>query len=102
MARVDRACETIVGTEPGEAHHNACVASLSGSVERLGLSNASYEQGGVQARSNGSYFQGSPQELHRREQQACASVGFDPANRSYESCVADLASSLFAIDHPLN
>ena len=99
--RVDNACVNVLGTEPGEAHYDACVEALSGAAPRAGASSAAYRQDG-DAGPRRSYFQGSPRDLHRREGQACASVGLDPAYQAYDSCVADLSSSLFAIDHPLN
>ncbi len=52
--------------------------------------------------SPASYFSGSPRELRRREQRACASLGLDPTGQGFDSCVADLSASLFAVDHPFN
>ncbi len=102
-ARVDSACSRILGTEPGEEHYAACVEALSGSLRsaRFAPTASAYRQD-ESAGQGRSYFQGSPSDVHRREGQACASVGFDPAYQGYDSCVADLSSSLFATDHPLN
>jgi len=102
LAAVDHACRDILGTSPGEEHFSGCVASLSGSIARAGAS-AGYDRvSASDGASRGSYFTGSPSSVHRREARACASVGIDPAGQAFDSCVADLSSAMFAIDHPLN
>jgi len=102
-ARIDNACSRILGTERGEEHYAACVDSLSGSLRsaRMAPTASAYREDESAGRPR-SYFQGSPSDVHRREGQACASVGFDPAYQGYDSCAADLSSSMFATDHPLN
>jgi hypothetical protein len=104
LAAVDHACRDILGTAPGEEHFSGCVASLSGSLNRAGAgATAGYDRVNASAdASRGSYFTGSPASVHRREARACASVGINPAGQAFDSCVADLSSSMFAIDHPLN
>jgi hypothetical protein len=47
-----------------------------------------------------SYFSASPREVARREQLACARLGFDPADGAFAGCVANLAGTLFEIDNP--
>ena len=46
-----------------------------------------------------SYFNASFDEVRRREQMACARLGYDPINRSFAKCVASLDSALFASQH---
>ncbi len=41
-----------------------------------------------------SWFAVTPDTKFRREQQACARLGFDPALHAFAQCVADLASTL--------
>jgi hypothetical protein len=45
-----------------------------------------------------SYFAVTPDAKFRREQQACARLGFDPAFGTFANCVADLQSTLQGID----
>jgi hypothetical protein len=47
----------------------------------------------------GSYFNASFAVVRRREQMACARLGFDPINGSFANCVASLDSALFASEH---
>lgn len=49
-----------------------------------------------------SYFRASPREAHRREEQACARLGYDPTSGGFASCVAGLQSTMFAADNPVN
>lgn len=49
-----------------------------------------------------SYFKASADEVRRREQRACAAVGFDPADPGFGACVTGLDSALFDADHPVN
>lgn len=46
-----------------------------------------------------SYFNASFDEIRRREQMACARLGYDPINGSFAKCVASLDSALFASQH---
>ena len=39
-------------------------------------------------------------EMRRREQQACARLGYEPAGDAFSSCVAGLDAALYAADHP--
>jgi hypothetical protein len=47
----------------------------------------------------GSYFNASFGEVRRREQMACARLGYDPINGGFAKCVASLDSALFASQH---
>jgi hypothetical protein len=49
-----------------------------------------------------SYFGASFDEIRRREQRACAEIGYDPAGAGIGECVAHLALYLNEADHPLN
>jgi hypothetical protein len=52
--------------------------------------------------SSESRFPASFDAVLRKEQQACARVGFDPAFAAFESCVANLQGALQRIDLPEN
>ncbi|MDB5459252.1 MAG: hypothetical protein JWO72_993, partial [Caulobacteraceae bacterium] len=47
-----------------------------------------------------SYFYTSNRDRFRREQLACAQIGLDPVSGAFDSCVAGLRSTLFALDNP--
>jgi hypothetical protein len=49
----------------------------------------------------GSFFYASAHETARREQQACASLGFEPPYGQFASCVKRLQDTFFAIDNPV-
>ncbi len=49
----------------------------------------------------GSFFYASGDETVRREQQACASLGFEPPYGQFASCVRNLQATFFAIDNPI-
>ncbi|HLZ73426.1 hypothetical protein [Phenylobacterium sp.] len=47
-----------------------------------------------------SWFYASGREMRRREEQACARLGYEPARGAFSSCVAGLDAALYAADHP--
>lgn len=49
-----------------------------------------------------SYFSASFDEIRRREQRACAEIGYDPVGAGFDRCVADLAAELNDADHPVS
>jgi hypothetical protein len=49
----------------------------------------------------GSFFYASGNETVRREQRACASLGFEPPYGQFASCVHNLQATFFAIDNPI-
>ncbi len=49
----------------------------------------------------GSFFYASGNETERREQLACASLGLEPTEGQFSSCVHNLQSTFFAIDNPI-
>jgi hypothetical protein len=51
--------------------------------------------------AGGSYTYASPHENARREQAACAALGFEPAHGAFQSCVKGLSDTFYAIDHPI-
>jgi hypothetical protein len=50
--------------------------------------------------SSGSNFSASFDTVLRREQHACARLGFDPAFGAFANCVADLQGALQRTDFP--
>ncbi len=53
-------------------------------------------------RASGSSTYASPHETGRREQVACAALGFEPAHAAFKSCVKGLSDTFYAIDHPID
>ena len=51
--------------------------------------------------TSGSFFNASPGETARREQVACAALGFSPAHNAFDTCVKGLGDTFYAIDHPI-
>ena len=52
--------------------------------------------------ASGSFTYASPHEYVRREQVACAALGFEPSHGAFKSCVKGLDDTFYAIDHPIN
>jgi hypothetical protein len=46
-----------------------------------------------------SYFYAPQREIHRREETACARLGYEPVYGSFAACVARLDSALFDAEH---
>jgi hypothetical protein len=51
--------------------------------------------------ASGSYTYASPHEEARREQVACAALGFEPSHAAFKTCVKGLSDTFYAIDHPI-
>jgi hypothetical protein len=49
----------------------------------------------------GSFYYASAHEAMRREQLACAELGFEPPSALFAGCVKNLSDNLFAIDNPI-
>jgi hypothetical protein len=49
-----------------------------------------------------SYFRASSGEVFRREQMACARIGYDPITAAFHDCVASLQAAMFEAEHPQN
>jgi hypothetical protein len=54
------------------------------------------------ARATKSYYSVSRDEVRRREQQACAEIGFDPIGSGFAECVADLQASLLRAENAMH
>ena len=46
------------------------------------------------------YFESSFKMRHRREQYACAQLGLEPDTSAFVSCVGNLDTEIFVVDHP--
>ena len=51
--------------------------------------------------ASSSFFYASPGETTRREQVACAALGFSPAHNAFGTCVKGLGDTFYTIDHPI-
>lgn len=123
FAQVGQVCQSIVRVRRGEAHYDACVSSLSDSLQSAshdrmvrelsegciekglapggaGLAECVLQSSGEKPTSSGSYFYASPYEVSRRVRLSCARLGFDPANGAFTNCVASLAAALNPVDEP--
>ena len=47
-----------------------------------------------------SYFQASRADVYRREESACAGLGFDPTGAEFTGCVTGLRSAIFNANYP--
>jgi hypothetical protein len=52
--------------------------------------------------SVGNFYLASPHETRRREEIACARLGFEPPNGAFASCVKLLDDNFYAIDNPVS
>ncbi len=48
-----------------------------------------------------SFYHASNREISRRERLACAELGLEPPSGAFESCVASMRNTFFAIDNPV-
>jgi hypothetical protein len=94
MADARRACAAR-GLRPGAADFDECELRLA----EAGPAAAPASDGPptVGARS---YFESSRAEAWRRDQLACARLGFDPAGTAFQSCVSDLRGALARASMP--
>jgi hypothetical protein len=100
---VGQVCRGVMRLEPGETHFDGCVSSLSDSLGRFSEPKAAAVTPAVlenASEARKSWFYVAFKERRRREQQSCALLGFDPASRAFDSCVANLAGTLAAADNP--
>jgi hypothetical protein len=101
LAHIRQVCETVVRLRPGEAHFDACVASLSGSLFDARRAQRPMEPAGdVQApyAAVGSSFDA----VRHREEQACVRAGLVPSSGAFPDCVANLQAVLQWLDFPDN
>jgi hypothetical protein len=107
MSRIVEICRSVMGLGGGhDTHSLACQESLSHSLAaRTGTGGGAPAEQALRAQLPAapatSYFSASNDEIHRREQQACAAIGEDPGRDGFARCVADLASYLFDADNPI-
>jgi hypothetical protein len=94
---------------PMLAAHHACEAQglkpNTAALAECELNQTDFAPGGaaaLPAKAPKSYFSASNDEVHRREQEACAQIGYDPigGGSAFAQCVADLQSNLFDADNP--
>jgi hypothetical protein len=89
------------------SRYRGCVTSLSYSIEKMSDSQSQpkAQPKGHSAFSlptaSGSLFYASAQETRRREEEACAAVGFVAKDDAFDACVNDLEDTFHAIDTPI-
>ena len=81
------------GLQPGGTELPQCELSAASQGADVRIDTASLDPVGK------SYYAASQREIHRREQTACARLGYDPIDGSFAKCVASLDSALFASEH---
>jgi hypothetical protein len=132
LAHVSAICQTVMGLKPSEplssgywpgnirldsdtSHYRGCIVTLSDSLQsetgmqmsertehNTAQSATSTPLAAKRAPASGSFFYASPREMNRREESACASLGLEPGNSTFEGCVKSLKDTFYAIDHPVN
>jgi len=91
------------GIKPGSADLSLCLlraADTKLDPDAINLPDTASVAAGMtdDPQSSKSYFAVSSDTIRRRERQACARLGFDPAYGAFANCVANLQSSLQGID----
>jgi hypothetical protein len=81
------------GLQPGGTDLPQCELSTASERADVRINTAALEPVGK------SYYAASSREIRRREQTACARLGYDPIDGSFTKCVAGLDSALFASEH---
>ena len=89
-----RACAAR-GLTPGAADFDECELRMADAAPAPDLANDPAPTGGGR-----SYFESSRREAWRREELACARLGFDPADTAFQSCVGDLRGALARASMP--
>ena len=84
------------GLKPGELPLAECELG----PQPAGVTHAAYAAIDPPAKPPKSYLLVSNKEVHRREQLACAAIGYDPANAGSAQCVVELDSAMFEADNP--
>jgi hypothetical protein len=90
------------GLAPGQLGLSQCeltTVSQRSTPAALGV-DVQVDTSGLQ-RPAKSYFDASFDEVRRREQDACARLGYDPISAGFAQCVARLDAALFASMHPM-
>jgi hypothetical protein len=98
-----RSCEA-KGLKVGTPDYGSCMLSAmrqgSAAASAKVDANLAEPESAEVAQQSTSFFSSSPRTTASREELACASVGVDPAGPAFETCVKELDSILYAIDHP--
>ena len=100
IARVTEVCERVLRVRPGDLHFYSCIDSLSHSLRSDGRSAGGAPMSAEAPGGAASYYAASSKVAIRREQIACAAVGFEESAPGFTACVADLGESLRAADDP--
>lgn len=90
------------GFESGSAGLALCTLTNRRPTSDTPQSSDSIPTGTQRVATVGSFFHTSPRELNLREESACASLGLESGNGSFENCVKGLKDTFYAIDHPVN
>ncbi len=102
-SQVSELCRTVIGVKPGFTLYSNCVQSLANSAARMNRPEAGPAAARIEtaapAEAAKSYFYASAGEIRRREQSACARLGYDAASGGFAACVASLDAALYAADH---
>jgi len=85
------------GLKPGDL----ALAECELGPQPAAVTQAAYAAIDPPAKPPKSYLSVSNTEIHRREQLACAAIGYDPANAGSAQCVAELDSAMFDAEHPM-
>lgn len=96
VVAVRRDCET-QGLKPGTIALSKC--ELNGPSARLAQATFSQDIDPPAGRPAKSYTNASDGEVHRRMEEACADIGYDPISSGFGQCVVDLQSRLFDADN---
>jgi hypothetical protein len=104
--QADVACRA-KGLQPGTPDLALCVLNSVNNAPRQTSRQAGDEVSAIPVSQNlpsasGSFFYASPHENVRREQLACAALGFSPSQSAFKSCVKGLDDTFYSIDHPIN
>jgi hypothetical protein len=90
------------GLTPGDPSLSVC--ELSGVSDHAspvaGLARVRIDTAALEKPAR-SYFYASFNEVRRREQTACARLGYEPIDGRFAACVASLDAALFASEHPM-
>lgn len=92
---VRQGCEA-QGLKPGTVALSEC--ELRGPAAQLAQASYRADIDPPATKPAKSYTRASNDEDHRRMQEACAEIGFDPVSSAFGQCVADLQSRLFDAD----
>ena len=109
MSRIGEICHRVMGLPAGlYTQYQACQESLSHALAarrevdaKTGAQASTALDAPLPATAARSYFSASNDEVDRREREACAAIGLDPATREAAQCVVDLAGNLFDADNPI-